>query len=188
MRLPNFLTEEEFLAAFDSVIVKLVKKFTFNIYDVDDIRQEAFLIASEGVFNFNPAYNVPLESFLYTHLYNRLINFKRDNYLRRENNCQECRNISKVCARCEQRERLNMTKKSILEPANIESLAHPTFINEYEKKVDQETIISEILRRLTPLQVQDFYKIRDGVRINNNKKKRIIEIIQEIMTELDYAP
>lgn len=188
MRLPNFLTEEEFLAAFDSVVNKLVKKFTFNIYDVDDIRQEAFMIAAEGVFNFNPAYNVPLESFLYIHLYKRLINFKRNNYVRKENNCQECRNIGKICTRCEQREKLNMAKKSILEPANLDSLAHPTFLNEYEKKIDQETIIAEILERLTPSQVQDFYKIRDGVRINNNKKKRIIEIIEEIMQDLDYAP
>lgn len=188
MKLPDFVTEDEFLKAFNSVITKLVKKFIFTIYDADDIRQEAFIIASEGVFNFNPSYNVPLESFLYTHLYNRLINFKRDNYLRKENNCQECRIINKICIRCQQRERLNLIKKSILEPANIDSLTHPTFLNEYEKKIDQETIIAEIIKRLTPNQIQDFYKIRDGVRINSKKKKYILEVVHQIMTELDYVP
>ena len=62
MRLPDFLSEEEFLTAFDNVIKKIAKKFTFTIYDADDIRQEAYLIAAEGVFSFNPVYNVPLES------------------------------------------------------------------------------------------------------------------------------
>lgn len=188
MKLPPFLNEEEFLAAFDSVVVKLVKKFTFNVFDADDIRQEAFIIASEGVFNFKPEYNVPLESFLYTHLYNRLINFKRNNYLRRESSCQECRKTNKLCARCEQRERLNHTKKSILEPANIENLCHPTFITDYDNQVDTQTVITEIINRLTPAQVEDFYKIRDGVRINSNKKKRIVAIIEQIMKDLDYAP
>lgn len=187
MRLPDFLSEEEFLTAFDNVVGKLVKKFTFTIYDADDIRQEAYLIASEGIFNFNPVYNVPLESFLYTHLYNRLINFKRNNYIRKENNCQKCRDIGKVCSRCQHREKLNLTKKSILEPTNMDSVAHPTFLNEYENKVDREAMIEKILERLNPGQIQDFYKIRDGVRINNNRKKQIIEIIQEVAEELDYA-
>lgn len=187
MRLPDFITEDEFLIAFENVIKKIARKFTFNVYDVDDIHQEAFIIAAEGVFNFNPVYNVPLESFLYTHLYNRLINFKRNNYLRKENNCKECREINRLCVRCEQREKLNYTKKCILEPANLDSLSHPTFINDYDKKIDNAIILEEIIKRLPSNMVEDFYKIRDGVRINNKKKKRIIEIIEEIMEELDYA-
>lgn len=186
MRLPDFLSEEEFITAFDNVIKKIAKKFTFTIYDADDIRQEAYIIAAEGVFSFNPVYNVPLESFLYTHLYNRLINFKRNNYIRKENNCQKCIDIGKVCSRCLHREKLNMTKKAILEPCGMDSVAHPTFLNEYEQKIDREHLVAEVISRLNPEQIQDFYKIRDGVRINNNKKRRVVEIIKEVAEELDY--
>lgn len=187
MRLPSFLTEEQFLTAFDNVIVKLVSKFTFNMFDRDDIKQEAFIIASEGVFSYNPSFGVPLENFLYTHLRNRLINFKRDNYLRRETSCQECKTLQKLCSRCSQREALNSVKKSILEPANIDSMAHPTYEIDLSDGIDSNALLAEVFLQMPASMVEDFYKVRDGVRINTNKKRRIIELIKRIAEELGYA-
>lgn len=187
MKLPTFVTEEQFVSAFENVIHKLTSKFTFHVYDKDDIYQEAFIIAAEGVFNYNPNLGVPLESFLYTHLRNRLNNFRRNNYLRRETNCQECRKHNTTCQRCEQREKLNLTKKSILEPSSIENSNHPLSENKLDEQIDMQILLDKIIEKLPVDLVQDFYKIRDGVRINSNKKKRILELIREIAEEIDYA-
>lgn len=187
MKLPPFISEEQFMEAFENVISKLSPKFAFTIFDKDDIHQEAFIIASEGVFNYNPDLNVPLESFLYTHLHNRLFNFRRNNYLRREINCKTCHKNKTQCNKCKRRENLNATKKAILEPYNIENVNHPISNINLDDKLDNKMLLEAIIDRLPVDLISDFYKIIDGVRINTNKKKYIISLIKEIAKEIGYA-
>jgi hypothetical protein len=89
MKLPKNITEEEFLQTFDRVVGRLAKKFRFGIHLEEDIRQEAMLEAIKGINN-GYTEGRPLANFLYTHLHNRLYNFKRNNYVRLEKPCSYC--------------------------------------------------------------------------------------------------
>ena len=80
MELPEGLTEERFLEAYHFVIDKIAHKYVFTSFECNDIRQEAFLIAYDGLKSYDKGRS--LENFLYIHLSNRLKNFKRDNYYR----------------------------------------------------------------------------------------------------------
>ena len=107
MELPNGVTEEKFMQAFNFVVDKIAHKYVFTSFECEDIRQEAFLIAYSGLAHYDKSRS--LENFLYIHLSNRLKNFKRDNYYRYEvGDAQKMQN----------------TKKSILEPIDIHELFH----------------------------------------------------------------
>lgn len=88
MKLPKKISEEEFLRIFNLVISKLAKKFVFSFRDEDDIRQEGFLLAVEGLERYDG--KRPLANFLYIHIRNRLCNFKRKHYIRIEPPCTRC--------------------------------------------------------------------------------------------------
>jgi len=107
MEFPEGVSEEKFLAAYHFVIDKIAHKYVFTSFECDDIRQEAFLIAYDGLKSYDKGRS--LENFLYIHLSNRLKNFKRDNYYRYE---------------VGDAQKMQDTKKSILEPIDIHELFH----------------------------------------------------------------
>lgn len=82
------MTEVEVLEIFNKVISKLVYKFKFGSNEVTDMRQEAMVYAIEGLARYDSSR--PLENFIYTHIHNRLYNFKRNNYFRLEKPCEHC--------------------------------------------------------------------------------------------------
>lgn len=88
MNLPKGMTEEEFIATFDIVIKKLARKFVFGNREENDIYQEAFIIAMQGLEKFDG--ERPLANFLYIHIRNRLCNYKRKHYMRKEPPCTRC--------------------------------------------------------------------------------------------------
>ena len=90
MELPDGVTEEKFMQAFNFVVDKIAHRYVFTSFECEDIRQEAFLIAYTGLAHYDNSRS--LENFLYIHLSNRLKNFKRDNYYRYEvGDAQKCR-------------------------------------------------------------------------------------------------
>lgn len=88
MKIPKNMTEKEVLDIFDKVIKKLVYKFKFGRNQISDMYQEAMVYAIEGIEKYDDIR--PLENFIYTHIHNRLYNFKRNNYFRLEKPCEHC--------------------------------------------------------------------------------------------------
>ena len=88
MKLSNGVSEQEFLETFNRVVNRLIFKFRFGSYESNDLFQEAFLLAVDGMKKYDT--KRPLANFLYIHLRNRLYNFKRDNYIRLEVPCTRC--------------------------------------------------------------------------------------------------
>ena len=80
MKIPFNLTEKEVISIITKVCKKLAPKYVFASYEVEDIEQEAFMMGVEGLHRYDT--DKPLENFMYTHINNRLKNFKRDNYYR----------------------------------------------------------------------------------------------------------
>jgi RNA polymerase sigma factor (sigma-70 family) len=78
MKIPKGMTHEQTIDQITIVINRIAPKYTFRDYDVEDIKQEAFMICMDALDRYDT--NRPLENFLSVHLSNRLKNFVRDNY------------------------------------------------------------------------------------------------------------
>jgi hypothetical protein len=169
MRLPEGVTEEKFMVAFNFVVDKIAHKYVFTSFECEDIRQEAFLIAHKGLDDYDNSR--PLENFLYIHLSNRLKNFKRDNYYRYEvGDAQKMQDI----------------KKSILEPIDIHELYH---IATGSTIVDDAHLseIHELIDEKLPANMRsDYLKLKNKGKLTKSRKIKIIKRLQEIINgEID---
>lgn len=84
----NKVTEKHFLETIDKICYKLLHKFRFGYHDIEDMKQQAYIFAIQGLENYDTS--KPLENFLWTHIRNRLFNFKRDKYQRPDKPCNTC--------------------------------------------------------------------------------------------------
>jgi len=82
------ISDEEFLRVIDIISKKLAYKFKFGYHDINDMKQQISVFALEGLKNYD--HKRPLENFLWTHVRNRLFNYKRDNYQRPDKPCLSC--------------------------------------------------------------------------------------------------
>lgn len=88
MDLPEGVSEQEFIDIVDAIAVRLAHKFKFGYYTIEDIRQECFIEAIDGLTRYDN--RRPLSNFLWIHIKNRLCNLKRKKYIRREKPCDNC--------------------------------------------------------------------------------------------------
>tara|TARA_B100001769_G_scaffold271092_1_gene263336 strand:- start:826 stop:1326 length:501 start_codon:yes stop_codon:yes gene_type:complete len=161
MNKPKNHTEQETLAIIDIVVNRIAPKYTFNGYDVDDIKQESFIICLEALNRYDN--KRPLENFLSVNLSNRLKNFIRDNF----GNAKD------------------VDKKKVSAPATIS--AH-VYNNYHFYEFDDENLdtqdIFEILEEKLPVNLrEDFLKFTNNVYLNKNKKETLIKNIKEILNE-----
>ena len=84
----NKVNESEFLEVWEKISKKLGYKFKFGYHSHEDMKQQAAIFALEGLKNYDN--KRPLENFLWTHVRNRLFNYKRDNYQRPNKPCLTC--------------------------------------------------------------------------------------------------
>lgn len=90
MFLPTGYNEKQILEIIEKIVGILASKFRFGYFDIDDIKQQGRLFAIEALPRFDADRNHTLDNFLYRHVRNRLVNYKRDNYMRREFPCLSC--------------------------------------------------------------------------------------------------
>ena len=81
---------EEYLPIIERVVNRLAKRFVFGYHQEDDLKQYAYMKAFELIASNRWDGVRPLENFLYRHVRNRLINWKRDTYHRAEKPCKNC--------------------------------------------------------------------------------------------------
>lgn len=82
------ISDEEFIAVLDKITKKLIYKFKFGYHEAEDMKQQAAIFALEALEKYD--HKRPLENFLWTHVRNRLFNFKRDHYQRPDKPCLTC--------------------------------------------------------------------------------------------------
>ena len=82
------VTEQDFLTVLENISKRLIYKFKFGYHDIDDMKQQAAIFAMEGLKHYD--HSRPLENFLWTHVRNRLFNYKRNNYQRPDKPCLTC--------------------------------------------------------------------------------------------------
>jgi hypothetical protein len=203
--LPKGVDEAAFLIAIDNICKKLVYKFKFGYHNVEDMKQQAIIFALEGLKNYDSSR--PLENFLWTHIHNRLFNFKRDNYQRPDKPCLSCPLYDKFnhqstsgclkysnknnCELYDTWENRNQTKKNILTPSSLE---HVSFMNTPGMSPDDMAYFKEIdllINNNLPVKYREFYlKLKNGCKIKKvdltQLQKKIKEILQEHNKSTEY--
>lgn len=199
--LPNGVTEEEFLRVLDDISKRLGHKFKFGYHDFDDMKQQAAIFALEGLEKYDKSR--PLENFLWTHVRNRLFNYKRDNYQRPDKPCLSCPLYDPHCKKslsgclnfqnksdCElfaAWENRNNSKKNIMKPIGIEDSEdygskHHTKGDVSDVVLNQEII--DLLDEKIPLLYRESYlKLKYGEKINKSDLTKLISIIRDIINE-----
>ena len=164
MEIPSGMSEDEVKSTILKVAKKLAPKYVFASYSVEDIEQEAFIIALEALGRYDT--DKPLENFLYTHVNNRLKNFKRDNYYRQDHGTAQ---------------RIQGRKKNLLEPVDIDCL--------YSVSTEDHVVTDAHIREITELidkklpshLRRDYLKLRNNSPLPKSRKANVIRVIEEII-------
>ena len=162
MKIPKNMTEDQVINQILKVVDKIAPKYAFQGYEVDDIKQEAFIICIEALERYDE--NRPLENFLSVNLSNRLKNFVRDNFSFSNN--QERRNI--------------------LSP--IQLAYEENIIDEnVDDKISAADLEDLILDKLPAKYRSDYLKYVQDVPIPKKNKYELFEVLRKILEENDYA-
>ncbi|NDG29759.1 sigma-70 family RNA polymerase sigma factor [bacterium] len=164
MKIPSNMTESQLMKSIETVVNRIAPKYTFNGYDVDDIKQESFLICLDALDRYDE--NRPLENFLSVHLSNRLKNFVRDNFY--------------VSGTDEE-------KKKLLNPKSIgtEDIILDHSINFDPIELDE---VNKIVDKILPSHFRsDYLKILNNIYVSKNRRNEITEAVLNILRENGYA-
>ena len=123
--------ENELLKVIDIITKKLAYKFKFGYHDIEDMKQQISIFAIEGLKNYD--HKRPLENFLWTHVRNRLFNYKRDNYQRPDKPCYSCPLFDKsssLCTKYSNKNDCDLYAKWLNRNQNKKNLMHLTTVDE----------------------------------------------------------
>lgn len=185
--------EAEFIRIIDVISKKLAYKFKFGYHDIEDMKQQISIFALEGLENYDK--NRPLENFLWTHVRNRLFNYKRDNYQRPDKPCYSCplykhstctkysnKNDCELYANWSSR---NDAKKNLMYLTNITEIKDYANIFSNNTLLDNEAEIKEILDIVENELVGEYriiyLKLKDGNKISKSDGLKLSLKIQEIL-------
>jgi DNA-directed RNA polymerase specialized sigma24 family protein len=169
---------------------KLAPRYTFGYYDVEDIEQEAFILAMTAIPYYDPSL-ASLETFLYIHLNNKLKTFKRDNYIRHDFECKYCGRLDENCEYCQKREWRLAAKKHLMEPIDIDHVNGDTERNMYINadfilESELSELMSIINSKLDIALREDYLKMLEGISISKIKRLQIEAAICDILEDTGY--
>lgn len=190
----NSITDEEFVRVLDKITKRLAHKFKFGYHSVEDMKQQAAIFALEGLKNYD--HTRPLENFLWTHVRNRLFNYKRNNYQRPDKPCLTCplydahyKVSDNQCSKYVDKKncdlylawfKRNENKKNIAKPSYFED---SSIVSSKAINLDNNELI-EFLDQNIRSEYRDLYlKLKHNQKINKVDLKKLKTHIIEIMEE-----
>lgn len=179
----------EVIETIQRVARRLAPKFVFGYHDVKDIEQEAFIIGAEGYSRYDGKRS--LYNFLYTHIKNRLVNYKRRHYERIQPPCEKCPleaylKDTKSCAVYEMMEdcslyygwlRRNADKKGIMRPSDIAVEEGPTVDGQ---ESDADEIAEMIEGRLSTAGRKLWLRLKAGDRLGRRERQILQDEIKNV--------
>jgi len=145
------------------VIDKIAPRYSFGYYEVDDIKQEAYLLSVEAFQKYDESR--PLENFISKHLSNRLKTLRRDKYQRPGSSDE--------------------SKKMLMDLSEYTILPglHPSYSPEIEERLSTKEALEFVMENLPPSLRNDFMRLANGVTIQSYKKAALFDRIKEILDE-----
>ncbi len=158
----------EILETIQRIISLHAGKYKIPGYDTEDIAQEAFIMALEALKAWKPSIG-PFENFLSKHLYFRLRTFVRD------------KTLNDSIFKENKKQLLSPLDISLVNAENEKALIDPDNVIE---NVEREEILKKIDDYLPIALRADFLRMRDGVKINRGRAKKIKLFIMTLIQEL----
>ena len=197
-KLPHGVTEEQFLTVLDNISKRLGHKFKFGYHSFDDMKQQAAVFALEGLEKYDN--KRPLENFLWTHVRNRLFNYKRDNYQRPDKPCLSCplydphkkvstNQCSKYldkndCELYDSWNKRNNVKKNLMYLTAVEDYSSLDQVQNEDNNKDylaNKEILDILDKNLTGEEREIYLKFRGGVKINKSDQTKLLNKIKNIL-------
>jgi hypothetical protein len=166
------------------------------------MKQQGALFAIQALSGTAYDESRPLENFLYTHVRNRFINYKRDNYLRNEVPCKTCIFYDKhlklstnacsafpedktECPKLSDWEAKNTTKKNIMKPLDASMVTDRSL--ECESSVFEDVSFAELETAINvglPAELRsDYLRMRQHQVIPKSRRQKVREAVLIIKKE-----
>jgi uncharacterized protein YejL (UPF0352 family) len=198
MRIPSNYTEQQVLDIIDNISNKLANKFKFGYHDTADIKQQVYieiLKPDKNGLNILDKYDEtrPLANFLWSHIHNRLFNFKRNNYARPDRPCEKCpldAYINNQCTaykdmmECEFYNKWynrNQTKKDLTSTKNYLEEHKATKSLPLEDLFFSKQVFNIVEKNIQHNQRQDWVRFCNKSKLNKKRREALIETILEIL-------
>lgn len=195
MKVPSNLSEGAVLDVIKNVVTLLAPSFRFGCYDVDDLKQEATMFAIRAMDKYDE--NRPLANFIYSHVRNRLINFKRDNYRRTDSPCPACYQADAngrkpshegetFCVKYAHWRKRNVCKQNLMNTLDIGNLNDEGESTTHRESTIVEDIhLKELLDKIDmqlPVEMRSIYlQLKDGVSVPKSKRSEVECKLKEIL-------
>ena len=168
--IPENMTEEEVMGVIETVVDRMAHKYTFFSYDVDDVKQEAFIECLEALPRYDN--DRPLENFLSSHLRFRMINLLRKNRILDAN----------------YKSNIDSEYMKVIRPAQLEDGCS---VASNEETVDYTSIdykdMVDIINKELPASVRmDYLKMINGMYIPKPRRLEITNMIINILAQNGY--
>jgi DNA-directed RNA polymerase specialized sigma24 family protein len=194
------VSQEEFLRVLDSISKRLGHKFKFGYHSFEDMRQQAAIFALEGLERYD--HSRPLENFLWTHVRNRLFNYKRNNYQRPDKPCLTCPFFDKTykCSNNQCTEFTNKqdcelyaawaarneAKKNIMQPYGMETELPNKNPTDPLNLVTNKELIDFLDINIESEYRETYLKIKHGTKVSRQDTTRLKSHIEEIMEKYSW--
>ncbi len=200
MKIPSGMSEGAVLAVIDKIADRLAPKFVFGYFGLDDIKQEAFIEGCKGLEGYDGIR--PLENFLYIHIRNRLINFKRKHYERiLDRPCVNCPlkafdiSLPSECRAYTNKEdcepyrgwlSINGPKKNLMSCLDIENIDDSTEKRmsakyDMDSQIEHQRLLDAIDDKIPIHLRQSYIKLRAGQKIPRRDKEEIKLVVAQVM-------
>lgn len=193
------VSDEEFVQVLEKITKRLAHKFKFGYHSIDDMKQQAAIFALEGLKNYD--HKRPLENFLWTHVRNRLFNYKRNNYQRPDKPCLTCplydpkyKVSNNQCSKFLEKNdcdlyaawsKRNDAKKNIAKPSCVEDLSLLQSQGTTNDDIEMIKFLDENIRA----EYRDSYlKLKHNEKINKAELNKLQKHIKDIMEEKGWHP
>ena len=190
------MTEEQVIQIINNIANRLANKFKFGYHELEDMKQQARLFAWEGIENYDGIR--PLENFLWTHVRNRLYNFKRNNFGRPDKPCDSCPYFDLThendkgypCKAYDDHEecdlymgwlKRNTAKRNIMNTAQLDLDIRQA--DSIEEAIDKKYIFNIVDQSLPVHYREDWIRFINNLKISKFKKEALIENIIKILKE-----
>ena len=195
---PLSVDPDEFVRVWNIISQRLGYKFKFGYHTHEDMKQQAAIFALEGLKNYDKSR--PLENFLWTHVRNRLFNYKRDHYQRPDKPCltcpfydSKCSKSSSECTEFSNKNecslysswlKRNDAKKNIMKPIGLDLiLDYPTKHSEDQTVIDiqNKEIIDIIDNNISTKNRPIFLKLQCNIKISKPELQKLLVEIKKIL-------
>jgi hypothetical protein len=171
------------------------------------MRQQISIFAIEGLKNYD--HKRPLENFLWTHVRNRLFNYKRDNYQRPDKPCLTCplydpqlQESFSGCKKYSQKNdcelysswsKRNSSKKNLMYLTTIDEVKN--YANTFQDNANEDSLITnignqEIMKLLDEKLIDEYrtiyIKMKSGTKVNKIDQNKLLNKVKEILKELHH--